>query len=141
MSLIDRIAKQNEAILLLLGRLLLAVLFIPSGYGKLLDLARFGSVLASRGVPMGTAAAPVAAAVEFLGGLVILLGFKTRWAALLMIGFTIVASLISHRYWEFTDAAARTAQYINFWKNMSIIGGFVLLLARGPGRLSVDRTD
>jgi putative oxidoreductase len=141
MSLIDRIVKQNEAVLLLLGRLLLAALFIPGGLYKLLDLGRFTGALAARGVPLATAIAPVAAAAEFFGGLIILLGFRTRWAACLMICFTIIASLISHRYWELTDAAARTAQSINFWKNAAIIGGFLLLLVRGPGRLSVDRTD
>jgi putative oxidoreductase len=77
-------------------------------------------------------------AVEFFGGLAILLGAWTRCAALLMIVFVIVATAISHRYWEFADAAARRMQQSHFAKNLTIIGGFVLMLVTGGGRFSVD---
>jgi putative oxidoreductase len=75
--------------------------------------------------------------VEFVVGVLIVTGFKTRCASLLMILFVIVATGISHRFWEFADAARR-AQESQFFKNLAIIGGFVLLFVTGPARYSVD---
>jgi putative oxidoreductase len=63
---------------------------------------------------------------------------EVRYVALLMVAFVIVATLISHRFWEF-DGAARRAQEINFSKNVAIIGGFVLLNAGGGGRFAMER--
>src|SRR5437868_1661921 len=80
----------------------------------------------------------IGAAAEFFGGLAILLGAWTRCAALVIIVFVIVATLIGHRYWELTDAAARRMQQSHFAKNLTIIGGFVLLVVTGGGKWSVD---
>jgi putative oxidoreductase len=127
-----------DSLALLFGRLAIAALFVASGFTKLLDLAGFAQSLAAKGVVQPMLLAGIAAAVEFLGGLAIALGFKTRYAALLLIAFTVVASLLSHRFWELEDAA-RQLQYINFLKNLAIIGGFLVLYARGAGPLSLDR--
>jgi putative oxidoreductase len=89
-------------------------------------------------VPYASALAPVGASVEFFGGLAIILGVEVRAAALLMIALVIVATLISHRFWELQDAA-RQAQQTQFSKNMSIIGGFMLLHAAGGGCFAVER--
>jgi putative oxidoreductase len=75
--------------------------------------------------------------VEFVGGVLIVTGFRTRDASLLMILFVIVATGISHRYWEYAEAARRL-QESQFFKNLSIIGGFLLLAVTGAGRFSVD---
>jgi putative oxidoreductase len=80
----------------------------------------------------------VGATVEFVGGILIITGLKARYASLLMILFVIVATGISHRYWDFAEAAARRAQESQFFKNLSIMGGFILLFATGPGRFSLD---
>jgi putative oxidoreductase len=89
-------------------------------------------------VPFASALAPVGASVEFFGGLAIVLGVEVRSAALLMVAFVIVATLISHRFWELEDAARR-AQATLLSKDVAIIGGFVLLHAAGGGRFAVER--
>jgi putative oxidoreductase len=86
---------------------------------------------------MASLIAPIAAAAELLGGIAIILGFATRYAALLMVAFVIAASLTSHRYWEQTGNAARNND-IHFYKNLSLIGGFLALLVAGAGRYSID---
>jgi putative oxidoreductase len=133
----DRFAAQAHDGLLLVARVLMAYIFIKSGFGKLMDIGAFTASLAGKGVPMATVFGVIGPCVEFFGGLAVLLGFKTRYAALLMALFTIVATAISHRYWEFGEAARR-AQEVNFEKNVCIIGGLVLLTAAGAGRFSID---
>jgi putative oxidoreductase len=122
----------------LVGRILLGGIFVVSGYGKLMGLAAFAASLEKNGVPYASAVAPVGASVEFFGGVAIVLGVEVRSAALLMIAFVIVATLISHRFWELQDAARR-AQVTQFSKNMAIIGGFALLHAAGGGHFAVER--
>ena len=80
----------------------------------------------------------VAGPVEVVGGAALILGLFSRWAALLMLAFTVIATLSSHRYWEFTDAAACRAQDVNFYKNLAIMGGFFFLFVPGGGRWSLD---
>jgi putative oxidoreductase len=125
--------------LLLLGRIFIGAIFIISGYGKLMGLSAFAASLEKNGVPFASGLAVLGAAVEFFGGLAIVLGVETRYAAMLMIAFVIVATLISHRFWEYQDPAMLRAQQTNFSKNMSIIGGFLLLLAAGGGRYAIER--
>jgi putative oxidoreductase len=132
-----RLPARSEDVLLLVGRVALGAIFVKSGIQKLLTLTAFAAVLSSRGVPEAWTWAVIGATVEFVGGVLIVTGFKTRFAALLMILFVIVATGISHRYWEFADAARRT-QESQFFKNLSIIGGFVLLFVTGSGRFGLD---
>jgi putative oxidoreductase len=124
---------------LLLGRVLLGLIFVTSGYGKVMHLDAFAQSLASRGVPMSGPLSVLGALVEFLGGVAIVIGLQVRWASLLMMLFVVVATLISHRYWEIGEAAARRAQQTQFMKNVAIFGGFLLLMASGGGRFSLDR--
>jgi putative oxidoreductase len=132
-------APPAEGAALLLGRLLLAAIFLWSGFGKLTNLGGFVQSLAHQGVPAPEVLGVVGACVEFFGGLAVAVGFRARWAALLMVAFTIAATLIAHRFWEVQDAAARAGQQVNFMKNVAIVGGFLLLSARGAGPISVDR--
>ncbi len=134
----DLLAATEDAVVLLLGRLLLAAIFLPSGFNKLTHLAAFAHSLAARGVPAPDLLAVIGAASEFVGPILIALGLFTRWAALLMVLFTAIASLIAHDFWNATEAA-RHLQYTQFMKNLAIIGGFLILIAAGPGRLSLDR--
>ena len=127
----------REDVILLLGRVALGAIFIKSGLQKLMALGAFAASLASRGVPQSSTWAVIGATVEFVGGIMIVTGFRAREASLLMILFVIVATGISHRYWEFADAARR-AQESQFFKNLSIIGGFLLLFVTGGGRFSLD---
>jgi putative oxidoreductase len=127
----------SEDLILLAGRLALGAIFVKSGLQKLMALGAFAATLASRGVPQSETWAVIGATVEFVGGVLIVTGLKTRHASLLMILFVIVATGISHRYWEFTEAARRL-QESQFFKNLAIIGGFLLLFATGSGRFGLD---
>ena len=127
----------SRDLMVLLGRVALGAIFVKSGLQKLMALSVFAASLASRGVPQSSMWAVIGATVEFVGGILIVTGLRTREASLLMVLFVIVATGISHRYWEFADPARRT-QETQFFKNLSIIGGFLLLFAAGAGRFSLD---
>ncbi|WP_448190838.1 DoxX family protein [Azospirillum sp. sgz301742] len=122
---------------LLLARLLIGAIFVQSGFGKLTGLAAFTASMEGMGVPMASVTAPVGACVEFFGGLAIVLGAWTWLAAILVAGFTVVASFIAHRFWD-APADQRMMQNIQFMKNVAIVGGLLALVAAGPGRFSLD---
>lgn len=133
----DRLSGRTEDVLLLLGRIALGAIFVKSGIQKLMALSAFAASLASRGIPQSSAWAVIGATIECVGGILIVTGFKTRPASVLMVTFMIVATAIAHRYWEFAEAARRT-QESQFFKNLSIIGGFLLLSVTGSGRFGLD---
>src|SRR2546426_6627038 len=133
----NAISGSRQDVIVLLGRIALGAIFVKSGLQKLLALSAFAASLAGRGVPQSSTWAVIGATVEFVGGILIVTGLRTREASLLMILFVIVATGISHRYWEFADAARRL-QESQFFKNLSIIGGFALLFATGSGRFGLD---
>lgn len=122
---------------LLLGRIGLAAIFIAGGLSKLTNLAGFTASLQKQGVPFAELLAPLGAGVEFFGGIAVLIGFQLRLAAALMIVFTIVASLIAHRFWEF-EGVARQMQQGQFFKNLAIVGGYLALCVSGGGRYALD---
>lgn len=121
-----------------LGRVLLSLIFIVAGYGKLTAIAGTTAYLTRLGVPQPQLMVYVVAVVELVGGLMILVGFKTRWAALVLCAFTGVALYLGHKFW-----AVPPDQYMNQFnhamKNAAIMGGFLLLVAHGGGRWSFDR--
>ena len=123
-------------IVLLIGRIFIGWIFVRSGYGKLFDIPAYAATFPARGLP--TFLAYIAVPSEFLGGLALMFGFATRYAALVMTVFMLVATFSSHRYWDFTDAAARRAQDANFYKNMAILGGIFFLFVCGAGQFSLD---
>src|SRR5262245_2308762 len=135
---LDGFAEDHRDSLLLIGRIMIALVFINSGFGKLMDVPGFAASLARNGVPAAMPLAYLGAAVEFLTGLALLFGFATRWTAAMLVLFIIVATLISHRYWEFVDPAQRRMQSVNFAKNMAMIGGAIFVFVAGAGRASLD---
>lgn len=124
--------------LLLLARILLMALFVLFGFSKLTDYAGTTAYMVAEGLPLPALAAAVVIAMEFFVGLAIVLGFWTRPLALLLALYTLGTALIGHHYWTMAGAE-RMANMINFYKNLSIIGGLLLLCLTGPGRYSVDR--
>jgi putative oxidoreductase len=136
--------RANDLILLV-GRCAIAALFLPGGIQKLMNYNAFAAQLGGRGLPFGWSLphpeifAMLAVAIEVIGPLLILLGIQTRWAALLMAGFVIMATATSHRYWEFADAAAYRVQSSNFYKNIGIFGGLLFLHVAGAGAFSWDQ--
>ena len=133
----DGLAAGWQDLLLLVGRVLIGWIFISSGWRKLLDIPAFAATMGRRDLPefLGYVAPPV----EFFGGVCIVLGLATRYVSLVMLLFMIIATFSSHRYWNFTDPAQYTAQNSNFWKNVSMTGGIVLLFITGAGRYALDR--
>ena len=136
LSLADAAATGTSDIVLLIGRILLGWIFVRSGYGKIFNIEAYSATFPVRGLP--PLLAYVAVPVEFFGGIALILGLATRYVVLVMIIFMLVATFSSHRYWNFTDAAARRAQGSSFYKNIAMLGGFCFLFICGSGRLSID---
>jgi putative oxidoreductase len=128
--------RVNDAALLV-GRLLLAALFLPSGISKAIGFAAFSASLVAKGLPYADAWAVAAIAIEVLAPIALILGVAPRWTALVLIAFVIMATATTHRYWEFADATARRAQEISFYKNAGIMAGLLFYFVSGAGAWSV----
>ena len=116
----------------LLGRILLALIFLMSAFGKISNPAGTMKYMEAMGVP-GMLLWPTIA-VELLGGLAIVVGYKTRYAALALAGFCVVSALLFHR--NFGDQM----QMVNFLKNLGLAGGFLLLASSGATAFAMDGT-
>jgi putative oxidoreductase len=123
----------------LVARILLALIFITSGFGKITGFENTVGYIASKHLPLPEIGAIIAIACELGGGILLLVGFKARWAGLVLAIFTLAAGILFHNYWALSDAAQVAANKINFWKNVAISGGMLMVFAFGPGRYSVDR--
>ncbi|MBV7543876.1 DoxX family protein [Acidovorax sp. sic0104] len=121
----------------LASRFLLAALFLPAGISKITGFAGTVGYITSVGLPMPTVAAALAAAVEVLGSLALIFGFGTRFAALALAVFTLVASFFFHAYWSL-PADKQMMQQLMFFKNVAISGGLLALVAFGAGAWSLD---
>ena len=121
----------------LIGRILLALLFVPAGFSKIAGFAGTVGYIASKGVPLPEVAAAIAIAVELGLGLLLLVGFMTRWAAVGIAIFTFVISFIFHNYWG-VPAEQAMMQQLMFFKNMAVVGGLLTVAAWGAGAWSVD---
>lgn len=114
------------------GRLLLAAIFLLSGWSKLGDPAATAGYIQSVGLPFAQLGAAVAIAVELIGGALLLVGYRTRLAAAALAVFTLVAAVFFH------SALGDQNQFIHFFKNIAITGGLMQVMAFGAGRLSID---
>ena len=121
----------------LAARLLMVVLFLPAGIGKLTGFAGTVGYISSVGLPFPTLAAAVAAIVEIVGSLALLAGFGTRIAALVLAAFTLVASFFFHAYWG-VPADQAFMQQLLFFKNIAVVGGLLAIAANGAGAWSLD---
>jgi putative oxidoreductase len=113
------------------GRVLLALIFITSGFNKIGGYAGTQAYMESAGVP--GLLLPLVIAIEFLGGIALILGWRARIVAFLLAGFTLLSALLFH--WD----PGNPQQFINFMKNLSIAGGFLMIVAHGAGAFSLDR--
>ncbi len=130
------LGKAEDAVILL-ARLLLAALFLLFGWNKLMDVSGTTAYMDQLGVPASELAAMAAAVIELGAGAALVVGLWTRPVAGLLAIYALVAALIGHPYWA-TEGAQQYADTVNFYKNLSIAGGSLLLLATGPGRYSLD---
>ena len=121
----------------LIGRVLIALLFIPAGFSKIGGFAGTVGYIASKGLPLPEVAAAIAIAVELGLGLLLLVGLQTRWAALGIALFTVVITFIFHNFWAMPAEMVMMQQQA-FFKNIAVVGGLLTIAAWGAGPLSVD---
>lgn len=129
----NRIHNQS----LLVARILIALLFLIFGWSKLTGFSGTVQYMAHSGLPLPTLAAIIAVIMEFFVGVALVLGLFTRPLALLLAIYTLATAFIAHHYWTMTGMA-HFENEINFYKNISIIGGLLVLFATGAGRYSID---
>jgi putative oxidoreductase len=128
-------AAQSQ--MLLVGRILLAAIFLIAGVRKIMAFAGTVGYFTKLGFPAPEAMAVLAILVEVGGGALLILGWQTRRIAWLMIAFVVIATFMAHRFWQF-DAAQYANQMNHFLKNAAIVGGLLYAAVMGAGALSLD---
>ena len=128
----------NARYLVMLGRVLLSIIFLLSGLGKIMDWDGNAKLMASQGMPLIPLLLAGAIIIELAGGLSVLLGWKVRWGALLLFLYLIPTTLIFHDFWAFSGPEMQT-QLVNFLKNLSIMGGLLLVAAYDGAALVAER--
>jgi putative oxidoreductase len=123
--------------LALIARVMIVLLYLPAGWGKIGGFTGTAGYIASKGLPMPQVLAAGTIAVEVGASLLLLIGLFTRWSALALAVFTVLASLFFHNYWAM-PAEQQMMQSLMFWKNLAIVGGLFAITAFGPGAFSVD---
>lgn len=137
LSYADKLAANWSDALLLAGRILFAWLFLASGYGAFNNVAATAAYFTSLGMSPAVPLAWFTAIFELVLAAALVLGFATRYAALASFAWVLITILIAHRYWTY-PAAQQGAQYIQFLKNLSIMGGALYVFVVGAGRYAVD---
>lgn len=122
----------------LVGRLMLAFMYIYAGYGKVGGFDGTVAFIGSKSLPVPEVLAAATIGLEVIAGLMLAIGWKARWTALALAAFTVAASVLFHNFWEMPVEQFRTQQLF-FLKNMAAIGGLLMVVAFGAGRWSVDR--
>ena len=130
-------SKNSQDFFSLVGRLMLAYLFIPAGLAKVTGFQGSVGYASAMGMSLPEVGVAIGALIEIFAGLAILFGFKAKWGALVLAFFTLVASFIFHAYWNL-PAEQVMMQQLMFNKNMAIVGGLLLLSAFGAGRYAFD---
>lgn len=121
----------------LAGRFMLAVIFIVSGWGKIGGFEGTVGAIGSKGIPLPEIAAVLAILIELGGGILLIIGWQTRWGATALLIFMIPTTLLFHNFWAF-EAAQQAMQRTHFLKNLAIMGGILYVMAFGAGPLSLD---
>lgn len=115
---------------MLAGRLLIAALFVVSGIWKITHFSTTTAYFVKIGMPVGEAASVLAIIIELGGGILLAIGWRTRWVAYFLAAFVLVATGLGHRFWE-VDPARFFGEMNNFLKNLAIVGGLLILASRG----------
>jgi putative oxidoreductase len=124
----------------LLARILLAQVFIISGTGKIKAFFATSVFMGNMGIPLPQLMLVLTIALEIGGGLLLVVGWQARWAALAFFGFTFLTAVLFHPFWS-VEPQALGGQLNNFMKNLSIMGGMLYIAIHGPGALSISRND
>lgn len=129
---------RGQDAVILLARILLMILYIPAGWGKMIHFGGTVALMAHEGLALPLIAAIIAVVMELPVGLAVVIGIYTAPLALLLAMYTLAAGFIGHHYWTMAGPG-RLANMIHFYKNVSICGGFLLLWVTGAGRYSIDK--
>ena len=129
---------RSEDAALLIGRVLIAALFLPSGYSKLMAFSSFATSLASKGIPFPEIVAGLLVAAELLGPLALIIGLWPRWTAVALIGFTAAMLWLTYGP-SMTGLILRPRQNVDLFQNLAIIGGLLFYFGSGPGGWSRTR--
>jgi len=121
----------------LTGRILLALIFVISGYNKIVGFEGTVGYIASKGLPLAQLGAVLAIVVELGAGVLLVIGWQARWAATAVFLFLIPTTLLFHNFWA-VDAARVQMETIQFMKNLCIMGAMLYIMAFGAGPLSLD---
>jgi len=124
----------------LAGRIMLALIFLIAGFGKIGNFSGTAGFMAGAGIPLAEIALVTTIIIEIGGGAMLVLGWKARWAALALFLLLIPATLIFHNFWA-AEAAQLQNQLNHFLKNVCILGGLLYVMAFGSGPLSLERGD
>ncbi|HXZ97449.1 MAG TPA: DoxX family protein [Burkholderiales bacterium] len=135
----DKACEMTKKYAPLIGRILLALIFVIAGFGKITAYNATAGYMAGHGLPFAQVLLVPVIFIEFGGGLMLLLGWKARWAALALFLFIIPTTLIFHPFW-IADADQMQNQ-INFLKNLAIMGGMLYIMAYGSGSFSLGKKD
>jgi putative oxidoreductase len=127
----------SYSIVSLVGRLLLALIFVRSGLMKIPDWSATAGYMAAKGIPIVPVFLAATIAVEVLGGLSVALGLWARVSAAVLALYLIPVTLIFHKFWGL-HGMEQQMQITNFLKNLAIMGGLTLVAALGPGPLSLE---
>ncbi len=138
LSWADGFATKSADVLILLGRIMLAWLFVGVAYGTIINFAGSLSYFTSLKLPAPALFTWVALVLELVMSVGLILGIGTRYAAILIFVFVVVTTAIAHRYWEYPAGPQQIGQYNNFLKNISIMGGALAIFVTGAGRFSLD---
>ena len=122
----------------LVGRVLLALIFIIAGFGKITGFEGTVGYMQAYNMPMTQILAVIAIIIELGGGIMIAVGWKARWAAAAIFIFVLIASFIFHAFWA-VPADQAQLQNIMFMKNLAIMGGMLYIIVYGSGPFSVDK--
>ena len=121
---------------LLLGRLLLAGCFLPSGIARLTNISGFAASLSLKGLPFPDVLAALGVLAEVFGPIALILGLAPRLTSLVLVAFTVVTTATLHRWWDFVGLARQAEQAI-FLAHLGLLAGLMLYLVTGPGAWSV----
>ena len=129
--------KTYQSALNLFGRILIVALFLPAGLSKLTGFEGTLGYFSSLGIPAPTLALVATIVIEIVGVIALLVGFKTRLVAIIMALFTLAAAVTGHAFWAAPADAAFIAQLL-FFKNISVMGGLLVVASAGAGSFSFD---
>lgn len=129
----------RSSFFMLIGRILMAAIFLLSAYEKVMNYNATEAYMTSKGLPVVPLLLVLSIIIEFIGGLSLLIGYKVRALSIILILYLIPVTLIMHDFWMMSDLMQRKDNMYHFFKNLAIMGGLLYVASSGAGFFSFDR--